>query len=640
MTSKVVVLEDDPQIVSAFQKLFRNERIEAVFFERPDDVKEFLVHNGASLLIVDCLLPGISGIDFIVNLRKAYPPESLDVLLMSGVFTEGGFVRDALRSTKAVAFLKKPFSVNEVLPYVKKQPKVDDQFIPRKSLYQIFGKNDVTARQRKKTIEALEEVHGFDLPFLYSLLVETEASGHLNIVNDKGKVFGISFGRGAIVSADTPDEDTFIGKLLIDSGYISSQDLDLILPQKQPRFLGERLIKNYLISPHLFEEVLAKQTSLRLTRSISDEAVRLNFVEAEVEPTVQQITPDDFLVTLHDWSASKVTSDWLVAHFTPWGNAKLKRNLSAKVESKAKNLPLVSHHEGLYEALTAGSTINELVESKVFPESSLYKAIFFLVTSGVLVFQEEVESVESKDKDLFYRKTLSQLNTSDVTEAMTALSVMTRTSASKPQQVFQEFLRFIGSEPVGNDEALGQLYTQLVEQARQITQKAMSPEFSNSKSQTAQGNAEKKLLAAKLFEEARQALMKSQFREAQEKMKTVGDLDKRIAGFNIMKAWSRLGGIDNNPAKAEVIREVELELLQIEPEERLDALYSFVQGLLAKAKQDSVVAKKFFEKALAMDSSLLVARRELSLLQAQNKKQPDLFNADLRTLVGNLFRKK
>lgn len=640
MTSKVIVLEDDPQIVSAFQKLFRNERVEAVFFERPDEVKEFLVNNGASLLIVDCLLPGISGIDFVVNLRKTYPPEALDVVLMSGVFTEGGFVRDALRSTKAVAFFKKPFSVTEVLSYVKKQPKVDDQFIPRKSLYQIFGKNDVTARQRKKTIEALEEVHGFDLPFLYSLLVDTEASGHLNIVNDKGKVFGISFSRGAIVSADTPDEDTFIGKLLIDSGYISSQDLDLILPQKQPRFLGERLIKNYLISPHLFEEVLTKQTSLRLTRSISDEAVRLNFVEAEVEPTVQQITPEDFLLTLHDWSASKVTADWLAAHFTPWGNAKLKRNLSSKVEAKVKVLPLVIHHEGLYEALTAGSTINELVESKVFPESSLYKAIFFLVTSGVLVFQEEIESVESKDKDLFYRKTLSQLNTSDITEAMTALSVMTRTSATKPQQVFQEFLRFIGSEPTGNDEALGRLYTQLVEQARQITQKAMSPEFSNSKSQTAQGNAEKKLLAAKLFEEARQALMKSQFREAQEKMKTVSDLDKRIAGFNIMKAWSRLGGIDSNPAKAEVIKEIELELLQIEPEERLDALYSFVQGLLAKAKNDFVTSKKFFEKALAMDSSLLVARRELSLLQAQSKKQPDLFNADLRTLVGNLFRKK
>jgi len=640
LTSKVIVLEDDPQIVSAFQKLFRNERVEAVFFERPDEVKEFLVNNGASLLIVDCLLPGISGIDFVVNLRKTYPPEALDVVLMSGVFTEGGFVRDALRSTKAVAFFKKPFSVTEVLSYVKKQPKVDDQFIPRKSLYQIFGKNDVTARQRKKTIEALEEVHGFDLPFLYSLLVDTEASGHLNIVNDKGKVFGISFSRGAIVSADTPDEDTFIGKLLIDSGYISSQDLDLILPQKQPRFLGERLIKNYLISPHLFEEVLTKQTSLRLTRSISDEAVRLNFVEAEVEPTVQQITPEDFLLTLHDWSASKVTADWLAAHFTPWGNAKLKRNLSSKVEAKVKVLPLVIHHEGLYEALTAGSTINELVESKVFPESSLYKAIFFLVTSGVLVFQEEIESVESKDKDLFYRKTLSQLNTSDITEAMTALSVMTRTSATKPQQVFQEFLRFIGSEPTGNDEALGRLYTQLVEQARQITQKAMSPEFSNSKSQTAQGNAEKKLLAAKLFEEARQALMKSQFREAQEKMKTVSDLDKRIAGFNIMKAWSRLGGIDSNPAKAEVIKEIELELLQIEPEERLDALYSFVQGLLAKAKNDFVTSKKFFEKALAMDSSLLVARRELSLLQAQSKKQPDLFNADLRTLVGNLFRKK
>lgn len=641
MTPKVVVLEDDALIASAFQKLFRNERIEAAVFERPDDVKEFLATNQVRTLIVDCLLPGISGIDFVSSLRRSYPPELLDVILMSGVFTEGSFIRDALRTTQALAFLKKPFSVDEVLPYLNGGKKgVSEDPMPRRTLYQIYGKNNVTARQRKKTIEALEELHGYDIPFLYALLVETEASGHLNIVNDKGMVYGISFANGAIVGADTPDEDTFIGRLLIDSGFITPEDLNRILPMREPKFLGERLIKHQLISPHHFDEVLAKQTSLRLARTISDETVRLNFVEADVEPTLQQITPDDFWSTLHDWSASKISSDWLAAHFTPWGQSKLRKNPASSKERALLAMPLIAHHEGLFEAITSGRSILELIESKEFPEGPLYKAIHFLLTTGVIVFQEEGESHDARERENFLRRTLGQLESKDVTQALGVLSAMTKTSTTRPDLVFQEFVRFLGEEPDQRDKELFAAYKAAITRAREITDQAKTPEFAQSRLQTNTGAAERKLAAVKLFEEARVSLLRSQFKDAVEKLTRVAEFDPKLTGLKILLAWSKLGGIENNPRKIDVIKGVESELLQVEPEEKLDALYSFVSGLLAKAKGDLPLAKKYFEKALNVDQQLMPARRELAMLQAAAKNKPDMFNADLKTLVGNLFKKR
>ena len=81
--------------------------------------------------------------------------------------------------------------------------------------------------EKKKLIESLEEVHGFDLPFVYSLLVESKSSGHLNVVGrENGDVSGISLSNGVIVQVDISDQSTYLGRLLIDSGFVSNEDLD------------------------------------------------------------------------------------------------------------------------------------------------------------------------------------------------------------------------------------------------------------------------------------------------------------------------------------------------------------------------------------------------------------------------------
>ena len=89
------------------------------------------------------------------------------------------------------------------------------------------------------------------------------------------------------------------------------------------------------------------------------------------------------------------------------------------------------------------------------------------------------------------------------------------------------------------------------------------------------------------------------------------------------------------------LKEVELDLMQVPPDERYDALYPFVLGLYLKAMGDYTGAKKSLEKALALDSSLLVARRELGhLVTLSNKPKPDIFTMDLKQVVSGFFKKK
>jgi hypothetical protein len=104
-----------------------------------------------------------------------------------------------------------------------------------------------------------------------------------------------------------------------------------------------------------------------------------------------------------------------------------------------------------------------------------------------------------------------------------------------------------------------------------------------------------------------------------------------------------MGALDATVSKEEKdkrIKEVEMELVQISPEDKMDAIYQFVMGLLSKAKGDFNSARKYLEKAVAMDSTMIFARRELTMMSSVSNQKKDVFQADLRDLVGGFFKKR
>jgi len=78
----------------------------------------------------------------------------------------------------------------------------------------------------------------------------------------------------------------------------------------------------------------------------------------------------------------------------------------------------------------------------------------------------------------------------------------------------------------------------------------------------------------------------------------------------------------------------------VPPDERYDALYPFVMGLFYKAKGDYVSARKSLEKSIALDSSFIVARREMSVIEGLMRKKPDLLTMDLKDVVSGFFKKR
>ncbi len=642
--NQVLIFEDDRTLSAALKAAFEREGFVAYTTTNPNDARELLALKPIGVLVIDCLLPEMSGVEFVESIRSKFPTEILEVILMSGIFVDPSFIKDSLRTTAGKYFLKKPFDLSQLLSLVEKPvSRPSDPGIstnPRMRLYQMFSQEKVSARDKRKALEALDEIHGFDLPFIYSLLVESQFSGHLNLVTTVGEVFGLSLSNGNITNVDIPDKETYIGKLLVDKGYLHPDDLLSVVKDKSQKKFGEKLTKSFMVSPHALDMALSFQMNIRLSKTIVDKKIAVNLVETKVELTKPYIEPEEFAEFLHDWIASKISVQWLRAHYVQWMIYSLEKTPSFRENHPALLSPLVQTLPNLFNALSSGASLSQILDSRKFIEEPFYKALHYLLTSGLLVFSSAKSDLTSQDRMNQLNKIYAQFNGLNKVEIFDLITQMVGDQHDVPELVIQKFSRFLGRAPSPNEKVLFSLYQQLTNLALHAFEFVKSGKTEKLKDEMAKVEVVQKMQTTQQFEEAKNHLQKSSFKVALDLLHQVQDVDPKFEKLRIYLSWARLGMMDSIH-KEKIITEVEMEMIQIPPEEKFDAIYSFVQGLLAKARGDFSAAHKLFAKAMSLDPTMIVARREMTVLAGMaNQKKGDMFNKDLKDVFGSIFRKK
>lgn len=635
--SKILILEDDESLGTALKEVLSRAGHYTYIAARPDEALSMVGAHNVDFIFCDCLLPQMTGLDFVEKARQTYPTAKFKVILMSGIYSDKQFIQEALQKTQALSFLKKPFDMDQVLKLVKKDevPRKEESSA-RKLLYQMFANPTVTNRQKRKVIESIEEVSGFDLPFLYSLLAETKSSGYLNIYNADGTVSGISFCNGNIVGVDVDDRTTFLGEMLIQSGYATPIDVQTALRDKNTRRIGNFLIQNNQLSPHAFDIILMEQMNIRLVRTIVDHKIRVNFAATEVDMSNPSIDADTLSYYLHDWIASKISVSWLKSLYIMWQGNLIHKSPSFREDHPALNMSLIKALDGFTDKLGQDVTLNQLLEEKGYSEVAVYKALHFLLTKGLIVFAQKTSFANPKEQQKALKKMWSNFDGKNPYELAAYLESVVMASGGE-EAMLSEFMSLIGEQP--QDQESFDLWTKLKNSAEEALRMAKD---SNKLEQVRQENqrteAEAKLKANSLMEEAKKALHLNQYSRAQTLLADVAKLNPQNQHLHICNSWAKMGAMD--PAKKQFyMKDIELEIMQVPPDERYEAIFLFVIGLFNKLKGDIPAAKKSFEKCMAMDSGFIPARREMSMLSVQNKKQ-DVFNMDLKQVVSGFFKRR
>jgi CheY-like chemotaxis protein len=113
MVWRVLVADDDPEICMLIKTILAKGPYQVTLC---GDAESALVHiqhdDPFDILISDFMLPGISGIDLITQVRQNRPTAHLPIVMISG---HNNYAMDArARSAGANAFLNKPFTLSQL----------------------------------------------------------------------------------------------------------------------------------------------------------------------------------------------------------------------------------------------------------------------------------------------------------------------------------------------------------------------------------------------------------------------------------------------------------------------------------------------------------------------------------------------
>ena len=638
----ILIVDDDAHLGRAMGEALTREGYKTTHVMRPDEVINIVRIQQVHAAIIDCMLPKMSGVELAKKLREEVT-NRLPIILISGIYKDKAFQRDALQSTGAVTFINKPFELSEFVTAVNDivKPFVD---APLAMLHQFLAKHDISPKERIRAVDDAEMIHCFDLPWVFSLLMHEKVNGHLNIISAEGDVAGVGFLGGDIVQVYLDDTKSYFGVLMVEYGFISQAELDEVMrTSKSTKKLGEKLVAANVLSPHAIHIVMAEQQGLRLSKTIKNTSVKINFIETSDMRVNARTDRNAFTKLLNEWLVSKYSLDWLKSYYTPWMRYNLHKGpeWTADAEPRVFSIPVVKRVPDIAKILLLGPTLEEALTKFKEPEDHVFRALHALIVTRTLRFGEVVAKSDFQAQRERLRKLLKSLDSQNYFER---LGVSQKAKESEIKRAYHDLAKVLHPDKLPQD-APDDVRTLAKETFERISTAYSVLSDPKAKEEylleLEKGRSEAVMQAEALAGQARPLLSKGDFSQARELLEKAMSLASPTSEMRLLWIWSQIKGAgpERNPL---LLSQLKDELAQIPPEDRHHSTYYFVKALVLKASGDLAGAKRNLQYVLSEAPDFIDARRELNIIsqQEQAAKTTNIFNGDLRDVVGMLFKKR
>jgi len=635
----ILIVDDDANLGKAIYEAFTRSGFKALHVTRPDEALSTLKLQSFQATIIDCMLPKMNGRQLAKQIRTDHP--EMPIILMSGIYKDKNFARDAVSECGAAAFLTKPFDLKDLISTLesKLEMKLDAPLAPMQAL---LMKETISHKERIKAINDADEVHGYDLPWVFSLLFHPRVHGHLNIISPDGDVCGVGFQGGQIVQVNQKDSKSYFGVLMVEYGFVSQEEIEEVMRVtggKQKK-MGERLVEANVLSPHAIQIVMAEQQGLRLSKTVSDSGVKVNFVESDELREDALTDRSIYTELLNEWLVSKIKLDWLKSFYLPWMRYNIKQNSEYVENHRVFSIPVVQRAPDLMKQLMSKMTLEQALADSTIPEEHFYPALHALMVSRVIRFGEAMVVTDTTAQKKRLTRLIVELEKQNYFER---LHVIPKAKDADIKRSYHELAKILHPDKLAKDTTT---------EIRELTKKcfALIAEAYNVLSdetkkanyllELEKGKASAILQSEQLIEAARPLLTKGDFKKAKEMLDEAIKLAPPTSEARLLSMWSRMKATPSDQLNASVRDE----LGQIAPEDRHGPIYYFVRGLNLRLTGDIENSKKNLAHAVSLDPDFIDAKREMMLLnnakataQAANS---DLLRGDLKDVVGMLFKKK
>lgn len=600
----VLIVEDDSSQGKALQEALNRAGYNAEWTTSSQQALTLAHHAEYHALVVDCMLPLSNGVD-LVNELKPHLASNAEIILISGIFKDRSFIKEAMEKTGASQFLIKPFDLEQIIALIgrkapKGSPESED---PVLELYGGTLENPVAWLEQHGTLNPLH------LPILLKKIQKSRLSGQLLV--SQSSPCSISFFEGRVWDVKTADPQSYFGILAVENGYSSTGELEAALKNQGSLPIGQALIQGLSLSPHAVKIILQEQMALRLSQIIQDGTVELRWIPQSFEKPDISLSPERLDSLIHEWLPSKYEDNWLRELFLRWGS----RHLTWK-DGEPIDLPQNTEEihrddcpitpQQLFEALLLDYVI--VGEDKRIRTD--YKAMAQKLDRSLRSF---------RTANLFQILGLTEkARTAEIQRAYAALQrafVLPEEDANCPADV-AELARKVHS-------LLKNAYETLRDEG---SRNAYLKELQIKKSQEI-------LDLEPIFRTAILELTSERFIEA---AKSFDDLIGKRANFRDLKSYRLWAHI-----KAGSGLSLDLEFEQIPPEGRYSPIYLMARGLFFASRMNFEKAMECLNNALMLDPNFKAARIELeNVMELRDHTQSTFIVREVKGAINTLLGKK
>lgn len=638
---QILVVEDDPTLVRAIEESLKRSGYSVQVATNYNQAKSAAKITDFHGVVADCMLPQKSGVEVALEIMQESSHDVV-VVLTSGVFKDKSFSRDAQIQTRARAFLNKPFDIQELVSHFDNafSSLIDET---REPLFQLLAREQYSPRDKISAINHTEYTHGYDLPFIYTLLLDPQISGQLQIQYDDDKpVTEIGFHRGRIDMVQHPDSESYFGILLTEMGFTTPEELQEGLNQQNNKRIGERLVDNSTLSPHAIELVQHEQMVIRLSKTIQDNSAKITFIEKQKpEPDV---FIDSFLHTqlLSDWICSKISLEWLRSFYTPWLENPVMRGVDVSKMNLLKSLPACSAFADFLNRNNWPHSLQDLLSQNPSREEEFLRGVHFFLLQRALVFGNKKNQVENSEIKLArLQKILANLQGKNHFEV---LGVSTRARPTEINRAYHELAKSLHPDKLGpqSPNELKQIAQSVFSVITEAYQTLNNEKRRKDYLKTLEvGLAEEILKSESAFEEALSRLKTGNFRDARKIFERTMKLKGHRSDTVVFFIWALIKEKRKSMDRMELAERVKSYLIKVPHEDRHSAQYFFIKGMHYELNGQVEKAYQYFKHSLTIDPSFSDPKREiLYIKQHYGGRKSQTFTDDLSQVVTKFFKKK
>lgn len=639
----ILIVEDDKSVREALVEAVNRSGYRAVAVGKPDEAESIVKIKPIHGLILDVMLPGRNGVDLALRLKENLI-DGATIFFISGIYKDRAFIGESLKKVDAAEYFVKPFHIDRVILSLDSKL---SEFIetPKVDLHGLLSSPFASNRERRKALDHVEEMNGFDLPFVFCILMDAESSGHLNIVDQNQNIYGVTFSKGNLARIDSESTLLFTKKLLVQHGFVTELELSEIKSKSSGGDLIRNLVSQGLMSPHAPAIIKLEAIAGELSKLFTDSKLKINFVpDRKIKSDPDDIDLETITPYLHDLIDKKVTISWLKKFYRIWAGHPIRLGPQFSDYHQLVNLPLLKQVDGILEQFKKESTIEEVMaQCPQYTEEYFYKALHLLMLRRILVF-EEVKRVKNIDEHVNRLKSIyKDLKGKNPIEIFKYFGLGER---PKPQDVVKTYKEFAKShhpdtlpQAISADiKALNhELFSNVTVAFETLSDPNKKEKFFN---EMKQQEAELQIKSDELVTTATAALMRGKYAEALPLLEAaIGHYESERSLLHFWWVCFKMEGKLNK----DKVTEIEKKLKAMSPGMRKTATWIFISGLIKRFNGDNEGAKNDFNRVISLDESFMDARRELVKIESHNEPEKmnseSILTGDISVVLKNIFKK-